>query len=121
MHKRRILLWDRIVTILLILLSDHEDFLDLHLARDLTQRGDHIQHWLLKLATASLFLAYMISQQVTFLYEQPFKFILQSKYFPFIKMVQGQCLHCTTYIQIKLIQCQTSSYLLVWHLPILIQ
>src|SRR6266487_6108924 len=102
MHKRRILLWDRIVTILLILPSDHKDVLYLYQARDLTQKGDHIQRWLLKLATASLFLVYMISRQVTFLHERLFKFILQSKYFPFVKMAQGQCLHCATYVQIKL-------------------
>ncbi|RHZ75839.1 hypothetical protein Glove_209g14 [Diversispora epigaea] len=31
---------------------------------------------------ASLFLAYMIFRQVTFLHERPFKFILRSNYFP---------------------------------------
>ncbi|CAG8748966.1 5120_t:CDS:2, partial [Funneliformis mosseae] len=44
-------------------------------------KGDHIQLWLLKLATARLPLVYMIFRQATFLTNTTIKFILRSNYF----------------------------------------
>jgi len=70
---------------------------------------------------AKLSPAYMILQEITFLHERLFKFILQSNCFPPVRMVQGQCLRCAIFAQIKIIQCRTSSYLLGWRLSIIVR